>query len=73
MCISFMHDFHSKTCSVENVCPSWDDFSTSVNDGLVEVETVEVKCHGADAEGGKPDAHNRPCCEEEVQRGYIST
>ena len=27
-------------------------------DRLVEVETIEVKRHGADAEGGKPDAHD---------------
>ena len=40
-------------------------------DGLVEVKTVEVECHGGDAEGGKPDADNRPGREEEVEAAAI--
>ena len=43
----------------------------TLNNGLIEVESVEVESHGGDAEGGKPDAHNRPCCEEEVQRAAV--
>ena len=66
-----MHDLHSKTCSVENICPGVKDMSLVVLDRLVEVESVEVKRHGADAEGGKPDSHDWPRCEEEVQRARI--
>ena len=37
------------------------------SNGLIEVEPIEVECHGADAEGGKPDPHDGPCCEEKMQ------
>ena len=66
-----MHDLHSKTCSVENICPGVKDVSLVILDRLVEVESVEVKRHGADAEGGKPDSHDWPRCEEEMQRARI--
>ena len=65
--VTLVHDFHAESCTVEHVCPGGEDVSFIVQDGLVEVETVEVECHGADAEGGKPDADNRPCCQEEMQ------
>ena len=41
------------------------------NNGLVEVEAVEVECHGGDAEGGKPDAHDGPRCQEEMERARV--
>jgi len=62
-----MHYFHSEVCSVKNVCPGVQDLSLIRNDGLVEVETVEVECHGADTKCSEPDSNNRPCCQEEVQ------
>ena len=65
VCISFMHDLHSKTCSVENICPGVKDVSLVVLDRLVEVESVEVKRHGADAEGSKPDSRLATLQEEE--------
>ena len=69
--VALVHDFHSKTCSVEDICPGVEDTSLSIDDGLVEVEPVEVERHGGDAEGGKPDSHDWPRCEEEVQRARI--
>ena len=66
-----MHHFHSKTCTVQNVRPGVNNMPLAISDGLIEVEAVEVESHGGDAEGGKPDADNRPCCEEEVQATAI--
>ena len=66
--VAFMHDFHTQTSSVENVSPGVHHMPFATSDGLVEVEAVEVERHGGDAEGGKPNPHDGPCCEEEVQR-----
>ena len=63
-----MHDFHAKTSTIEDICPSVDHFTLSFNDGLVEVETVEVECHGAYTKSSEPDANDRPGSEEEVER-----
>ena len=63
-----MHDFHTQTSAVEYVCPGVEHTTLRVNDRLVEVETVQVECHGGNTQSGEPDADNRPCCEEEVQR-----
>ena len=63
-----MHNFHTQTCTVQHVCPSVEDTSLVVLDGLVEVETVEVERHRGNTKCGEPDTDNRPCCEEEVQR-----
>ena len=69
--ISFMHDFHSESSAVEHVGPGVQNSSLSVDDRLVEVEAVEVEGHGANAEGGEPDADYRPGCEEEVQAAAV--
>ena len=45
MCVTLMHYLHSQTSSVKNVCPSVKNSTLSINDGLVEVETVEVEGH----------------------------
>ena len=71
MRVSFVHDLHSESGAVEDVCPSVEHSSLSVNDGLVEVEAVEVESHGRDAEGGKPDSHHWPRSEEEMQASRI--
>ncbi len=71
MCISFVHDFHSESGTVKHVCPGIEHSSLSVNDGLVEVEAIEVESHGRDAEGGKPDSHHWPRSEEEMKRSRI--
>ena len=67
MGVPFMHDFHSETCSVEDVCPGADNVSFRRLDGLVEVESIEIKGHGRYAKGGEPDAYYRECGKEEVQ------
>ena len=40
-------------------CPSWMDW--------LKLNPLRLKCHGADAEGGKPDPDDRPGCQEEVK------
>ena len=66
--VTLVHNFHAKTSTVQNICPGVQDFALTIHDGLVEVETVEVECHGANTKSSEPDTDNRPCCEEEVQR-----
>ncbi len=66
-----MHYLHAQTSTVENVCPSVQNFTLRIHDGLVKVETVEVECHGANTKSSEPDTDNRPCCEEEVQRAGV--
>ena len=67
MSITLVHHFHAKTSTVENICPGVQDFALTIHDGLVEVETVEVECHGANTKSSEPDTNDRPCCEEEVK------
>ena len=67
MCVALVHDLHTKTCSVEDVCPSVNDVSVRGLDGLVEVEAIQVESHSGYAKGGEPDAYNRPGSKEEVQ------
>ena len=68
MSVTLVHDFHTQTSTVQNICPSRDDFVLTINDRLVEVETVQVERHRGDTKCGEPDTNNRPCCQEEVQR-----
>ena len=68
MGVALMHHLHTKTSTVEHICPGVDHFTLRLNNRLIEVETVQVECHGANAQCSKPDADDRPCCEEEVQR-----
>ena len=67
MSITLMHYFHAETSTVQQVGPGIHHMPFARSDGLVEVEAVEVERHGGDAEGGKPDTHDRPGSEEEVQ------
>ena len=71
MSITLVHNFHTKTSTVQNVCPGVDNFSLGLNDRLVEVETVEVERHSADAKSSEPDADNshaarKKCKEREL-------
>ena len=66
-----MHHLKAEVGTVENISPCVYHMTLTLSNGLVEVKPVKVECHGADAEGGKPDAHDGPCCEEEVQRAAI--
>ena len=45
MSVALVHNFHTQTSAVENVCPSVEHTTLTIKDGLVEVETVQVKCH----------------------------
>ena len=65
--ITLVHHFHAKTSTIEDICPGVQDFALTVHDELVEVETVEVECHGANTKSSEPDANDRPCCQEEVE------
>ena len=71
MSITLVHYFHAQTCTVQDICPGVDHFTLGLNDGLVEVETVEVERHSADAKSSEPDADNRPRSEEDVQRALV--
>ena len=71
MSVALVHNFHTQTSTVQNICPGVQDFALTIHDGLVEVETVEVECHGANTKCSEPDANDRPCCEEEVQRAGV--
>ena len=66
-----MHNFHTQTSAVKHVCPGVEHTTLTIKDGLVEVETVEVECHGAYAQCSKPDSDNRPCGEEEVKTSAV--
>ena len=56
-------------CAVQHISPGVRDALT-IKDGLVEVETVQVD-HGADAQGGEPDAGDRPGSQEEVKAAVV--
>ena len=67
VCVTLMHNFHTQTSTIKYICPGVQNTTLTINNGLIEVESVEVERHGGDAEGGKPDSHDELCCEEEVQ------
>ena len=71
MSVTLMHDFHAQTSAVEYVCPGVEHTTLTIKDGLVEVETVQVEGHGADAQGGEPDANDRPDSQEERVRSSL--
>ena len=67
VCVSLVHYFHSKTGTVQYVCPCVEHTTLTIKDGLVEVETVQVECHRGYTKCGEPDTNNGPCSKEEVQ------
>ena len=71
MSITLVHDFHAQTSTVENVCPGVQDTTLTINDGLVEVETVQVECHSANTKSSEPDTNHRPRSQEKVQRATV--
>ena len=66
-----MHHLHAKVGTVDDISPSGDHLALGVQDGLVEVEAIQVKRHRADAEAGEPDPHNRPGGQEEVEAAAV--
>ena len=69
--VTLVHNFHTQTSTVEHICQSVDHFTLRLHDGLVEVETIQVECHGANAQCRKPDANDshaarKKCSEREL-------
>ena len=69
--IALVHHFHAQASTVQDVSPGWDDSVLTVNQRLVEVETVQVEGHCGNAESGKPNTHDGPSCEKEVERTRV--
>ncbi len=67
MSVSFMHDFHSKVLSIENIGPSINDMVPRIDNGLIKVESVKVESHSANAQASKPNTNHRPSCQEKVK------
>merc|ERR1712005_17947 len=65
--VALVHHFHTEVGAVQHISPGVQDAALTIKDGLVEVETVQVEGHGGHAEGGEPDADNRPGSQEEVK------
>jgi hypothetical protein len=49
--ISFMHDFHPKISTIQDVLPAIYNMTLRVQHTLLEVEAIQVKSHGADTQG----------------------
>ena len=71
MGIPFMHYFHTKASPVEDIGPGVQHTTLGIQDGLVEVEAVQVEGHRAHAKGGEPDANHRPGSQEEVKAAAV--
>ena len=71
MSVSLVHHFHTKTSSVQNVCPGVQDFTLTVHDGLVEVKSIEVEGHRGNTQCGEPDTDNRRKRQEEVKTSGV--
>ncbi len=71
MGVALVHYFDPDVSTVQHISPSPDDTALAIQDGLVEVEPVEVECHGGDAHSSEPDPHYWPCTQEEVQGAAV--
>ena len=71
MSVALVHHFHAEAGTVEDVSPGVQHTTLGIQDGLVEVEAVQVEGHGAHAEGGEPDANHRPGSQEEVKAAAV--
>ncbi len=71
MCVSLVHYLHPETSSIQNVCPGVQDFTLTILDRLVEVETVQVEGHRGNTKCGEPDTNDRPGCQEEVKTSGV--
>jgi hypothetical protein len=66
MGISLVHHLHSETCSVQYISPSRNYSVLTINNGLVEIKSVQVEGHGANTKGSKPNTNYWPGGKEEV-------
>ena len=71
MSVALVHHFHAEAGTVQHISPGVQDAALTIKDGLVEVETVQVESHGADAQGSEPDANDRPGSQEEVKAAAV--
>merc|ERR1711943_161800 len=69
--VALVHHFHAEAGTVQHISPCVQDAALTIKDGLVEVETVQVESHGADAQGSEPDANDRPGSQEEVKAAAV--
>ena len=67
MCITLVHDFHTKTSSVEDVSPGVDHLTLRSDDALVKVEAIKIESHGRNAKSSEPNTNNRPSSKEEMK------
>ena len=67
MSVALVHHFHTKTSTVQHISPGVQHTILRIDDGLVEVETVQVERHRGHTQSGEPDANNWPSSKEEVQ------
>ena len=65
--IALVHHFHAQAGAIHHVSPGVHHPALTIQDGLVEVEAVEVEGHGGHPHGGEPDADHRPGRQEEVE------
>ena len=71
MSVALVLHFHAEVGAVQHISPGVQDAALTIQDGLVEVEAVQVEGHGADAHGREPDADNRPGSQEEVKAAAV--
>ena len=69
--VALVHNFHTQTSAVQHICPGVEHTTLTINDGLVEVETVQVERHRGHTQSGEPDANNshaarKKCSEREL-------
>merc|ERR1712100_85587 len=69
--VALVHHFHAKAGTVQHISPGVQDSALTIEDGLVEVETVQVESNGANAQGSEPDADNGPGAQEEVKAAAV--
>lgn len=65
--VTLMHYFNPNVGVVDDVRPAVDHMAITVEDGVVEVEAIEIEGEAANGHTSKPDAYYRPCPQEEVQ------
>ena len=71
MGIAFVHYFKTDVGSVQYIRPGADYATLAIQNGLVEVETVQVERHRGYTHCGEPYTDYRPGTQEEVQGAAV--
>ena len=71
MCVSLMHNFHTKSTTIKNVCPSRDYTFLIIFDGTIVVKSVQIKSHRGNPKSSKPNTNYGPGSKEEVQAAAV--